>query len=111
MRTKLTETSPEAALAQLLDVVERELIGASDEEILEAAKDLGMNPMMKGSAAFFGLNFSAKANMADFFGPDILRNALIEAARVTAATQVQPKRKVHRAKRETPAERKGWEEK
>jgi hypothetical protein len=111
MRTKLTESSPGAALARLLDALERELIDASDEEILEAAKDLGMNPMMKGSAAFVGLNFSAKATMADFFGPDILRNAFIEAAQVTAATQLQPKRKVRRAKREPPAERKGWGEK
>ncbi len=40
---------------RLLAALERELIEATDEEILEAAKDLGMNPEMKGSAAFFGI--------------------------------------------------------
>jgi hypothetical protein len=40
---------------RLLTALERELIEATDEEILEAASDLGMNPAMKGSAAFFGI--------------------------------------------------------
>jgi len=39
----------------LLAALERELIEATDEEILAAAKELGMNPAMKGSAAFFGI--------------------------------------------------------
>ncbi|HEY0746283.1 MAG TPA: hypothetical protein VGD63_06250 [Steroidobacteraceae bacterium] len=33
-----------------------DLISATDDEIVAAAKDLGMNPAMKGSSAFFGLN-------------------------------------------------------
>jgi len=40
---------------RLLAALERELIEATDEEILEAAGELGMNPAMKGSAAFFGI--------------------------------------------------------
>ena len=40
---------------RLLAALERELIEATDEEILEAASELGMNPAMKGSAAFFGI--------------------------------------------------------
>ena len=40
---------------RLLVALERELIEATDQEILEAAGDLGMNPAMKGSAAFFGI--------------------------------------------------------
>lgn len=40
---------------RLLAALERELIEATDEEILDAARDLGMNPLMKGSAAFFGV--------------------------------------------------------
>lgn len=40
---------------RLLAALEQELIAATDEEILEAASDLGMNPAMKGSAAFFGV--------------------------------------------------------
>ena len=42
-------------LEGLLYALEQELIGATDEEILAAASDLGMNPAMKGSAAFFGV--------------------------------------------------------
>ena len=45
---------------RLLAALERELIDATDEEILEAAKDLGMNPQMKGSAAFFGITRLAR---------------------------------------------------
>lgn len=40
---------------RLLAALERELIEATDEEVLAAAKELGMNPSMKGSAAFFGI--------------------------------------------------------
>ena len=40
---------------RLLAALERELVAATDEEILAAAADLGMNPAMKGSAAFFGV--------------------------------------------------------
>lgn len=40
---------------RLLAALQRELIEATDEEVLEAAGDLGMSPMMKGSAAFFGV--------------------------------------------------------
>lgn len=40
---------------RLIAALERELIEATDEEVLEAAGDLRMNPQMNGSAAFFGL--------------------------------------------------------
>src|SRR6185312_4261927 len=43
---------------RLLVALERELIEATDQEILEAAGDLGMNPAMKGSAAFFGVTMA-----------------------------------------------------
>jgi hypothetical protein len=43
---------PEQALERILAALEAGLIAATDEEIMEAAKDLGMNPTMKGSAAF-----------------------------------------------------------
>jgi hypothetical protein len=45
----------EERLEGLLDALEQELTEATDEEILAAASDLGMNPGMKGSAAFFGV--------------------------------------------------------
>ena len=69
MRTKVKQipASPEARLTRLLEALERELIDASDEEILAAANDLGMNPKMKGSAAFAGLRYSARPQLSDFF--------------------------------------------
>lgn len=50
---------------RLLAALERELIEATDKEILEAARDLGMNPAMKGSAAFFGVTLARP-----HYGPD-----------------------------------------
>lgn len=46
---------PEASLEHVLTALERELLEASDEEILAAAAELGMNPSMRGSAAFVGV--------------------------------------------------------
>jgi hypothetical protein len=37
-------------------------------EVIGAAHSLGMNPHMKGSAAFAGLKYSGKPQMSDFFG-------------------------------------------
>jgi hypothetical protein len=88
MRTKLTPATSTAALGRMLDQLDRELIEASDEDILEAARDLGMNPMMKGSAAFIGLRVPAMAQFADFFDSDALRSVLSETAQHTAATQL-----------------------
>jgi hypothetical protein len=48
-------------LEGLLDALEQELIEATDEEVLAAASDLGMNPAMKGSAAFFGVTVDLRA--------------------------------------------------
>lgn len=89
MRTKLTLTTPAAALGRILDQLDRELIEASDEEILEAARDLGMNPMMKGSAAFFGLQVSAMACVADFFDSEALKSVKSELS-IRAARRLKP---------------------
>ena len=48
---------PERELERVLLAFEHEVIHASDEEILAAARELGMNPAMKGSSAFFGVMF------------------------------------------------------
>jgi hypothetical protein len=69
MRTRLMQAFPETALGRILDALERELLEASDADILEAADDLGMKPLMKGSAAFIGLRHSGVVPRAeDFFG-------------------------------------------
>jgi hypothetical protein len=72
MRTKVKADTPEATLARILATFEQELIDATDAEIREAAQDLGMNLDMKGSAAFAGLRYPAKATFFEFFGPDVL---------------------------------------
>lgn len=51
---------PERGLERLLAALERDLLDATDEEILEAARELGMNPAMKGSAAFMGVTLLAR---------------------------------------------------
>jgi hypothetical protein len=108
MRTKLTQSTPAAALGRILDQLDRELIEASDEDILEAARDLGMNPMMKGSAAFLGLRVPAMAQFLDFFDSDALRNVLLDrAAQNAAVPQSASKRAARRPKSERAIERKG----
>jgi hypothetical protein len=67
MRTKVKKLSPELTLTHILDALAQELIDASDEEILEAAKDLGMDVRMRESAAFAGVTYTAKPQLSDFF--------------------------------------------
>jgi hypothetical protein len=67
VRKKMTRTDPAVALARLLNALEVDLIESSDEEITQAALDLGMNPKMKGSAAFAGLKYPSKARESDFY--------------------------------------------
>jgi hypothetical protein len=50
---------PDVGLERLIHGLEQELLGAPDEEFVAGARDLGMKPEMKGSAAFAGVkNFS-----------------------------------------------------
>jgi hypothetical protein len=76
MRNQMKGVFPEAALERLLAALECELIEATDEEILEAAHDLGMKPEMKGSAAFLGLRYAIGAHFADFFGTELGRETV-----------------------------------
>ncbi|HEV2704220.1 MAG TPA: hypothetical protein VGV09_21525 [Steroidobacteraceae bacterium] len=46
---------PDVGLERLIHGLELELLEAADEEFMAGAKDLGMNPEMKGSAAFIGV--------------------------------------------------------
>jgi hypothetical protein len=46
---------PDVGLERLIQGLERELLEAADEEFIAAAHELGMNPEMKGSAAFLGV--------------------------------------------------------
>jgi hypothetical protein len=53
----MNSKQPVARLERLLSALERDLLDATDEEILAAAAELGMNPNMKGSAALVGVTF------------------------------------------------------
>jgi hypothetical protein len=55
----MNEKGPERALERLLLALERDVTEATDEEVMSAARELGMNPAMKGSAAFFGVTVPA----------------------------------------------------
>ena len=46
---------PDVGLERLIHGLEKELLEAADEEFVAGAHDLGMNPEMKGSAAFLGV--------------------------------------------------------
>ena len=46
---------PDVGLERLIHGLEQELLAAPDEEFVAGARDLGMNPDMKGSAAFVGV--------------------------------------------------------
>ena len=46
---------PERSFEDLLASLERDLLDASDEEILAVANELGIKPEMKGSIALFGV--------------------------------------------------------
>jgi hypothetical protein len=85
MRTKVKAVLPEVALTRILDALGEELIDASDEEIMEAAKDLGMDPHMKGSAAFLGLTFPTRMNVSDVFDLEAIKDIIARTERERAA--------------------------
>jgi hypothetical protein len=82
---------PETSLERVLNALERELVEASDADILEAANDLGMKPGMKGSAAFLGLRYaSATRRTEDFFGAQWMLRLLNDPRRIWMASAALP---------------------
>lgn len=79
MRNKMTRTPPEVALNRVLASLANDLAEASDEEIVQAAEDLGMNLKMKGSAAFIGVKYTFPKTAADIFDVEELRRFYLEA--------------------------------
>jgi hypothetical protein len=86
MRTKVktASTSAETRLARILQALEQELLDASEEEVLAAAAELGMNPKMKGSALFAGLKYPATPQLSDFFELGIAGTQLDEPQTIVA---------------------------
>jgi hypothetical protein len=87
MRTKPIIAAPERALDRLLEALGQELIDASDEEIKQAAKDLRMDLSAKESAAFAGLRYPARPQLADFFDLETPRK---KARRKTQGERLRP---------------------
>jgi len=89
MRDAINRAWPELTLERILDGLEQELIAASDQEIQDAARTLGMNPAMKGSAAFIGLRYSRRFSLSESlagFDPALLaRLGFGDAAKPAAA--------------------------
>jgi hypothetical protein len=84
MKVTKAAASAERAFERVLVALERELVATTDEEISEAARDLGMNLAMKGSAAFIGLKYPSGMALRDWFGADDLQRLRLEGgARAT----------------------------
>jgi hypothetical protein len=58
-------TRPELGLERLLAALERDLLDATDGEILAVANELGLKPGMKGSIALCGVTFAARLKNQD----------------------------------------------
>jgi hypothetical protein len=99
MRTKVKVLSSEVVLDRLLEALGQELIDASDEEIIEAARSLGMDPKTRGSAAFAGLRYPAKLQLSDFFDLETCTKLRVAAEPIAGVTPTEPKRKAHQARR------------
>lgn len=70
MRTKVIRNSPETVLVRVLDALAQELIEAPDEELLEAARTLGMDLAQPASAAWAGITYFARPRADEFFDLD-----------------------------------------
>jgi hypothetical protein len=62
----MTSNRADLKLERLLLQLEGDITEATDEEIMAAAQELGMNPAMKGSSAFFGVTV--------LVAPEFMRN-------------------------------------
>lgn len=107
MHSKLKRAAAEAARAEqlterlerLLNALAEDLAEASDEEVLQACADLGMNPEMRGSAAFFGLK-GASVSVEEFFDLDELQRLHLTALRARGITS-QGRAAAHPGRTET----------
>ncbi|MGO9932426.1 MAG: hypothetical protein ACLPV8_11515 [Steroidobacteraceae bacterium] len=100
---------PEVVLTRILDAFGEDLIDASDEEIIEVAKELGMDLQMKGSGAYVGLTFPAKWQLSDFFDAEAMKQPIAREStkRIVTATSTHPESKSRRSIRSgIPTDRK-----
>jgi hypothetical protein len=79
----MTPHPPEVALNRVLAGLEKELAEATDEEIVQAAADLGMDVKMKGSAAFIGVKYTFPKRLEDIFDLEQMRQVYLAQSRPT----------------------------
>jgi hypothetical protein len=99
MRTKVKKESSELELMRILDAFARELIDVSDEEILEAAQVLGMDPRTRESAAFAGLAYPARWQLSDFFDIDARKGLQRPVGQIAGDPPAEQKNNSRRSKR------------
>jgi hypothetical protein len=93
MHTKVTRAQQVSALERVLEALAEELIESTDEELLQAAQELGMDPTMRGSAAFIGLRYPSTRQLSDFF--ELAHHPALPASEAhSQATLPAPRRRV-----------------
>ena len=97
-KVKVKAVSPEVVLTRVLEGLEPELIDATDEEITQAATDLGMDLSMKGSAAFIGLKSTFKLRVSEIFDLSEFDAEQLQAMRRAWEERADSVRKELRAK-------------
>jgi hypothetical protein len=81
MRKKMMAAGGQTALARVLDALKQEMIDASDGEVREAARELGMDLTIKASAAYARPTYPSRAQLADFFEFEAVRQVRLAAER------------------------------
>jgi len=73
MPQQVTRQNHQRRLQRILLALEREVLQASDKEVRDAARDVGIDPDMKGSIAWVGITFPAKVRIEEVFDMETLR--------------------------------------
>ena len=104
MHAKVAKRQQTAGLERVLEALGQELIESTDEELLKAARDLGMDPSMRGSAAFIGLKYSdaLRMGMSDWFEAPVLDAQGLETERKSDEQPPLAKRVTARKTRSKP---------
>jgi hypothetical protein len=86
-------------LARILEAFGQELMDASEEEIVETAKELGMD-LHQGSGAYAGLTFPARWQPSDFFDIEAIKRADLHRLGLNRRKRIQYRARGYDADRE-----------
>jgi len=109
VRSKVKTVSANLTLERVLDALAQEAIEASDEEIAEVATDLRMDLNSRESAAFAGLTYFSRPQLADFFDIELPKS--LEAPERRIARDGPAKPTGHAKRPQFPGARKSPKEK